>query len=306
MGAFFLVLVTGLALGTILVVARFGIEQIHPVTFVATRLGVASSAFLSVYLLDHRHRPWPRNPHLWKHATVLAILGPVISMTATMTSLQYLSSGLTSILITTGPALTVLLAHVFLKDEKLNMRRSSGVILALSGALLLVVRGENGLPDLGNSDPMGYVLIALALLSGAIQTIYTRIYMRPFSSFDVASVHIFVAAIVMIVLAYLLDGFDLHGISRQGYVSLIYTALVGSSLALVLRIYTIKRFGASITSMAGYVIPITASVGGALFLGEKITLWMLIGMVIILLGIMLLNNTHFPMISHVGGVKHDR
>ena len=206
MGAFFLVLVTGLALGTILVVARFGIEQIHPVTFVATRLGVASSAFLSVYLLDHRHRPWPRNPHLWKHATVLAILGPVISMTATMTSLQYLSSGLTSILITTGPALTVLLAHVFLKDEKLNMRRSSGVILALSGALLLVVRGENGLPDLGNSDPMGYVLIALALLSGAIQTIYTRIYMRPFSSFDVASVHIFVAAIVMIVLAYLLDG----------------------------------------------------------------------------------------------------
>ena len=87
---------------------------------------------------------------------------------------------------------------------------------------------------------------------------------------------------------------------------MIYTALVGSSLALVLRIYTIKRFGASITSMAGYVIPITASVGGALFLGEKITLWMLIGMVIILLGIMLLNNTHFPMISHVGGVKHDR
>ena len=54
-------------------------------------------------------------------------------MTAIVMSLQYQSSGVTSMLITTGPAVTVFLAHFFLPDETLTRRKIVGTVLSLAG-----------------------------------------------------------------------------------------------------------------------------------------------------------------------------
>ena len=60
-----------------------------------------------------------------------------VPMVCVISALQYQSSGVTSLLLATGPALTVCLAHFVLPDELLNRRKAIGVTLALGGALLL-------------------------------------------------------------------------------------------------------------------------------------------------------------------------
>ncbi len=280
-------------MGTSLVATRFGVSQFAPFTFVTARLMLATAGFLVVYLFDRRRHSWPKQRQLWRQSLIVSAVGPAVQMTIFAISLQYLSSGMVAILITTFPVLIVLAAHVLLHDEKLSRQRGLGVLLAMTGAILLAVQQQSGLPDV-TAGRIGYVLIGLALLAGTAETIYTRKYMRTYDSFDVTALRILIGTAIMVVVSSLWTGIDLEGINGQGYFSLIYAALVGTIIAFVLRFDIIKRFGATASAMINYVIPITATLGGVLILDEIVTVWMVAGMAVILLGIALVTDNPLP------------
>ena len=56
------------------------------------------------------------------------------------------------------------MAHFFLPDESLNRQKIMGVGLALGGALLLLMLGETGLPDVSHASPIGYGLVTVAMM----------------------------------------------------------------------------------------------------------------------------------------------
>jgi drug/metabolite transporter (DMT)-like permease len=104
------------------------------------------------------------------------------------------------------------------------------------------------------------------------------------------------AAIFMLPLSFLFAGFAFGRVNLQGYMALLYAALVGTFSGMLLAFYNIKRFGATASAMTANLIPIVAIIGGALFLGETITSGMIIGMVLILSGIAVLNQNE-PQLS---------
>ena len=281
----------GLLWGTTLIASRFSIGQFEPSTYVGLRLTMAALGHIAFYALFRRRYKWPTDRKLWLHAALLGVLGTAVPMTSIITALQYLSSGLASTLMTTSPAFTVLFAHFFLADERLTRRKSAGILLALAGTLFLALRGESGLPDIGQANPLGYILILGAMFFGSGMTIYVRKYLQEYDSFDVASIRMIVASLVVMPLSLLFVGFDLQSVNGQGVFVLGYAALVGTFSGMLLVVYNIKRFGATAAAMTAYVIPVVASIGGVLILGEKITAVMLIGMVFILLGIMIINKS---------------
>ena len=278
----------GFFFGSTLIASRFSVGQFHPTTYIGLRLLMASLAHTAVYVWG-KHRAWPRDRQLYRHAIILGLFGTAIPMTAIVSSLQYLSSGLAAILITTNPALTVIMAHFFLLEEKLTIRKTIGVTLALSGALLLALSGENGLPNVSQTNPIGYGLMAIAMLSGSAMTVYARKYMQAMDSFDVSTIRMITAAIIVVPLSVLFFGFDLQFVTGSGYMALVYAALVGTFAGMLLSFYIVKQFGATPAAMTAYIIPIVTGIGGLLILGEQITPVMLGGMVLIFMGIGILN-----------------
>jgi drug/metabolite transporter (DMT)-like permease len=119
--------------------------------------------------------------------------------------------------------------------------------------------------------------------------IFARKYLREYDAFDVASVRMFAAVLVAMPLSILIAGFDLNQVNQQGYLALVYAALFGTFLGMLLAFYNIKRFGATPAAMTLYVVPVIATIGGVLVLGEQITTGMLGGMIMIILGIATLN-----------------
>jgi drug/metabolite transporter (DMT)-like permease len=204
-------------------------------------------------------------------------------------SLKYQSSGITAILNTLGPAIIVVMAHFILPEEPLTKRKIIGVVLALSGALLLVLLGESGLPDVSQASPTGYLLAFTAMICASTSVVYARKYMSDLDSFQVASARIFIAALVALPLSILFVGFNLSRVNQQGFLVLGWAALVGTFLAMFISFYCIKRFGATASAMTAYVIPIVASIGGLLLLDEQITPGMLAGMALIVVGIAIIN-----------------
>jgi len=288
------ILLQGFLFGSTLIASRFSVGQFHPTTYVGLRMALASLCYAVFYLLDRRRRKWPMDPRLWRHAALLGIIGTAVPMIAFVGALQYQSAGLASVLVTSGPAITVLMAHFFLADEVLTVRKSVGVALALGGALLMAVRGESGLPHVSQANPLGYGLVLLGLLCSSGMTIFARKFMLSFDAFDVASVRMFVATLAVVPLSALLVGIDMRGVNGQGYFALGYAALVGNFAGMLLSFYNVKRFGATAAAMPLYVIPVVGGLGGALFLGEQITAGMTTGMGLIAAGIALINQRARP------------
>ncbi|MEM9773369.1 MAG: DMT family transporter [Chloroflexota bacterium] len=281
------IVLLGFMYGSTLVASRFSVGQFEPLTYIGLRVTMAAMAHVVIYLAS-RKREWPTDKWLWIHALVLGIFGTALPMSGMVMSLEYLSSGMTSILITTGPALTVLMAHFFLDDERLTVRTILGIGLALSGAVLLALRGETGLAD-NSGSIFGYGLVLGGMLLGSAATIYARKFMKTYDSYDVASIRMFGAMFLMIPLSLFTVGFDLSAVTNVGYGALGYAAVVGTFGGMMLAFYNVKHFGATASSMTAYVVPVAANIGGILLLDEIFTRGMLIGTALIVAGIYTIN-----------------
>lgn len=284
------IILLGFCYGSTLIASRFSVGQYEPTTYIGLRMVIASVAHLLVYWLISGRR-LPRDIELWKRAGFMGAIGTAIPMTSIVSSLQYQSSGVTSLLLTTVPALTVILAHFALPDESLSIRKSIGVTLALGGAIMLAISGENGLPDMAEAVPTGYILVGIAIVFSAVMTIYARKYLKGYDAFDVASIRMFSASVVIMPFSLLTVGFDLTAVTGEGYFALFYAAIIGTFAGLLLSFYTIKRFGATPATMTSYIIPIVAGIGGVIILGEEFTTTMLVGMIVIVSGIALLQQS---------------
>ena len=287
--AFLTVLLAGFFFGSSLIASRFGVGQFNAFVFVGLRFTIAGVCFLSVYLLFQRRHPWPKDTRLWLQAATMGLIGTGIPTAAIVGSLLFQSSGVTSILVTTGPALTVVLAHFFLPGEVLTWRKVFGVLLALSGALLVTIRGETGLPDVTEANPLGYGLVVLALLCFSGMTIYTRKYMRTYDSFDVTSIQVFASALVIMPLVTVFIGLDFTNVTWLGYTALAYAGIVSTFFGFILFFAIVRNYGATTAAMTNYVVPVAASLGGILLLNEQFTVGMLAGMGLTLIGIALIN-----------------
>jgi drug/metabolite transporter (DMT)-like permease len=287
------VLLLSLFYGSTLVISRFSVGMYDPRTYVSLRLIMAALAHAAVYRFAggaSGSHGWSRSPYLWKLAMVLGILGTAIPMTSIVSSLQYQSSGVTSLLLTLNPVVTILLAQLFLPEEFLTWRKGLGALIALSGAGLLLLRGETGLADFVQADWRGYAWALLGIFAGSGAGIFARRYMRDLNAWDVASVRMLTAAVVLIPVTLFTVGYDMSNVTWVGYVVLVYAALVGTFGGMWLNFYIVKNFGATPASQTSYIIPVISTALGALALGETVTWGMLVGMGIIFVGITLLNS----------------
>ncbi len=288
----------GIIFGTTLVVTRFSVGQFDALLYAALQMLLAGFCYLAFFaprwFRPTAGRPWPRGRRLWLHSTLLGSLGTALPMSCMVAALNYQSSGVTSVLITASPAMTVVIAHFFLPDERLNRRKVAGVLVALAGALVLTLRGESGLPDVGRASPIGYGLVISAMLVSSFMAVYVRKYMREMDSVEVASIRMWVAAAIAMPVSLLLVGFDMSGVNGQGYLALLYASIVGTFAGLLLAIHNIKQFGATAAAMVAYIVPIVATAGGVLFLGEQVTGGMLVGMALIIAGVAMLNRRAGP------------
>lgn len=278
----------GLITGSNVVLARFILGQLEAPVFVSFRLLIVDICFLLFYKLSPNHN-WPRDKKLWLHGSIWGILGLAIPMTTFISALHYQSSGVGSLLYTLSVAVTMILGQLFLGEKNFSLTKLMGIFIAFSGASLILIRGETGLAEFGQADWRGYALIGVSLTSISIGYIYANKYLVARNELDVINVRIIAATVFLIPFTFFTVGFNVTKLNYFGLLIIFFAAIIGTLFTSLLEFIIIKRFGASKTSQATYITPVVATVLGAIFLSEKITWTIFIGMIIIFWGIHLLN-----------------
>ena len=165
------VVLQGFLFGTTLLASRFSVGQYSAANYIALRFGIAVIIFTLLILLNKRFR-FPRGK-IWFHGAVVGFF-TAYTMNAIVTSMNYISSGLTSILLSSGPAFTFTLAHFLLPGERFTTRKIFGVIFALSGTVIIILFGGSGLPDVEQANPLGFILAISGIFVASINAIYIR------------------------------------------------------------------------------------------------------------------------------------
>ncbi len=279
-----LILLTGMALGSSVVMTRFALAQLSPLALIMVRLALATLAF--ILILAMLGRSLPRDERTWIAIAMVGI-SQALSLLLFISALQFISSAVLTIFIALIPLFTGLLAHLFLPNEKLNAAKLIGLGVALAGVLYLILTRTTGIANAAGLDLSGFLLALGGGITAAASTVYTRLRLRGVDVMVVTGGQFAAGLLAVAPVSLGFSSVNLLALDLRGWFAVVYTAMIGSLAGFFLMFYMIRRFGATISVLPGYVMPVVSASLGALLLGEIVTLPLIGGAGLILMGVFL-------------------
>lgn len=251
-------------------------------TVIGVRLGAAALAVSAFAALARRSI----TAQEWRRGSLIGIpriaLGPILFIA----SLQHISAGVESILITLIPVATALMAWIFL-NERLRRIQLVGFAVALTGAVVIISSGDSGL-GAGEGNPLVGGLLAMGgVLAAAISGVLQRRFAPDHDTVPLAVPMFITGGAVAFAFALLFGDFEPGALNGQLWALLIALGLGSTLLPFVMTLYASKFTTAARVSLVAYVAPIISIFGGIVLLDEVLTGRIVLGGLMSLSGVFL-------------------
>lgn len=261
-----------------------GASEFGPVATAGLRVSLAAVFLLPAFLVagvwsDFRRRA---GSILW-----VGLLNSGIPFVLFAFAVLHVSTGLTSILNATVPLSGALVAWLWLRDRP-DTTRLLGLGVGFLGVLLLVWSQSGQPPATRSGDaPQGMVLLSmgaalLATVCYGLAASFTRKNLQGVHPLATATGSQIGASLGLALPTLWTWPDSMPG--TQAWMALLAVALLCTSLAYVLFFRIIARAGPARALTVTFLVPVFAMTYGAIFLGERITLWMLGCAAVILIG----------------------
>lgn len=258
---------------------KIAVPVTGPVLLVLIRCGIGASVML-VMLALMRQASWPKSWQEWIGLIWLGIISTALPFFLISYAEQEITSGMTAILMTTGPLLAILLGHFFTDDEKINRGKIIGIGIGFLAALYLLKSGFNDFGGAGLWHPLAAMGAACCYAIGGL---WAKKYVD--ISAEVIAAMVLVSSTVVMVPFVIGIDLDLDMITIDVWLALIWLGVMPSGFAFYLRYFLIKRSGYGFVSYVGYLIPLFAIVIGLVVLGETVTVSTILAMFVIIFGL---------------------
>ena len=221
---------------------------------------------------------------------IMAVTNAVVPWIAIAWGEQHISSGLASILNSTTTLWTAVLIYWVMPSERPTLLNYAGVVVGFAGVVVLVT------PELMSAGISGSFLGAMAVILAAVSyaanALYQRRKMRHVSVMEISIGQLIATVIFAIpIAAPTLPSMHVALVSFGAVVAL---GAGGTGIAYLLYYYVMNNLGAVRASGVTLLVPVTAVFWGAALLGERVTVPIVAGMIIILAGIVLTNMRRSP------------
>lgn len=231
--------------------------------------------------------PFPLDRSSLKAYAGMAILNCALPFCLIVFGQTRVPSGLASILNATTPIFTMVLAHLFLASERLDLRRAAGVLIGFAGVVVLF-RDRLGA---GTGELIGLVACLGASLSYGFSNIFGRKVIVPGAHpLAMAAGQQTFALVPLMPLALIVDApfsGPMPGLTAIGAV--VALGLFSTAIAYSLFYRILARAGATNVSLVTLLIPCSAILFGTLFLGERLEEEAFLGLAIIAAGLLVID-----------------
>ena len=195
--------------------------------------------------------------------------------------------GVASILNSTTPLFTLVIAHFFLDDERMNLPRAIGLMVGFIGILLLFSRDVS--VEGFRTGFLGQAAVLAAAISYAGSSVMARRCFRGVALLVQASVPLFIADGLIWTSAVALESPLIIPRLPLTWLSLAWLGLLGSCVAYLLYFYLINTVGSTRATLVTYMFPVIGIGLGVLFLGEPLDARLVVGALLVVGGIGVVN-----------------
>lgn len=260
--------------GSAYLFTRAAVPEFGPVPLVALRFAIASCLLVPVMIMRGGL------PTLWQHKHRFALLGLAFTAAPFLIigfSAQYLGAGLLAILNATAPLFGAIVA-TFWVGERMSFMRGVGLVIGFAGVVVLVW-GNASMAD-GGLMAVGLMLIVSLLWAFAAN--YTRLRLRDVDPVVTTAANTLVAMLAVLPVAVLQWPETMP--STRAWTELVFLGCASSAGGMLLYFRLLRSIGTVPTMSVTFLSPVVALVSGAFYLGEAITLQIVVGGAIVLVG----------------------
>jgi len=280
-------------------VVKLGLRYLPPLAFASFRVVAAGILMLliaplcsrlslfresaSVSPLATHHSPLLRD--YWAFA-YLGLFGVAINQFCFTLGLRYTNVTHSAIIVGLAPIYTLTLAVLF-RVEQLTWRKASGMAIAFIGVAILASGA-----GVGHRSPtlLGDAIIMCGSLGFAMYVVLGKRVAANYNPLTMTTWNFIFGALFILPLA--LQQTRAIGFPRnfflihwQAWLCIAYTALFSSALAYLFYFWLLRYLEASQLAAFSYVLPVSASALGIIFLGERASWLEFLGALLALLGL---------------------
>ncbi len=269
------------------VATKTALPVIPPWTLVTLRVLAAALCFilwLAVKKIKIPALSWKE----WGILFLMSIFGTGMHYGTQTVGLQYTAASNASLYAATGPITIFILAALFL-GERLTWKKALGIGVALAG--VLVVLGPETLMQFElKGRLLGDALVFLSIFMWGVFTVLGKGITDKYGASLVISLATVMGAIYMIPIGIyesMKQSFSLASITAGAWSAVIFLGVGCTFVATFLFFYALQHTESQKVGVYLYTIPPMTYVFAAFYLGEPVTLGLLIGSVIVLGGVYL-------------------
>ncbi len=262
-----------LAMGLNIVVSRWAIADMHapPLAFAALRFLIVVAVLV----------PWLRRlPQQWGRLFLVSMGIGALHFALLFRGLQDAESGAAAITQQLGVPFGALMAMIFLGDP-LGWRRMIGMGVSIVGVVIIAVDPAK------LSASVGLVFVALSVFGYASANVLMK-SMKPLGVFEMQAWVALMSCGPLCVMSFILEPKSAEVIFAGGLAlwgAGVFAALAVSVFGHGVFYYLLKRYDMSLISPLTLMTPVWGVLGGVMLLGEVITLNMIFGGLLALVGV---------------------
>ncbi|MWJ27068.1 EamA family transporter [Halomonas sp. ZH2S] len=254
---------------------RVAVPEFGPVPLIMVRMGIGALLLIPL-LFSLRYFKL-----MWEHKGSLLLLGVinhVLPFTLLALATTRLEAGFTSLINATTPIFTALLGALFFTTP-VQRQQYLGLAMAFFGVYVL---SANRLDFALGGDGWFILAVLGATFCYGIAGNYSKTYLSHLPIRVLAAGSTSMSALVLLVPGILL--WPSEPISLLGWSNAVALAVLSTTLAFLLYFGLIASAGATATSTVTFLVPVSALLWGYLLLDETLSLQLIAGMAITLLG----------------------
>ncbi|WP_338452792.1 EamA family transporter [Niallia oryzisoli] len=270
------------------VIMKLGNGAFPPVLFASLRFLTGAIVLLSVSFM--KKIPLP-NKSDFKWFVLCGLFQTTYFNIAIQISLNYVSAGLTSVLTYSMPLFLSIMAHKWIPEEQLTVRKTIGIVLGIVGLFIAM--------DIHLRGNFWAVLLALSsAISWAVANLLFKLKLKHCDSIQFTTWQMTIGAVGLLVYSLSFE----HCESHWGFMPTVYilfSGIVASALAFVMWNHILSRSEASKASISLLLVPVVGVISGWIFLHENLKIVTLAGILLVLVGIWFVNSKSNKVESNV-------
>lgn len=266
---------------------KITMRELNPSTMTAVRYLLMSITFFA--LMRWRGLPLLPPLRLMPALLLMGITGVALNNIAQFTGLQLSTVSNATLIATTTPAVTALVALIFLRERLLPIELL-GILLSVAGALFLVSKGQIDVL-LHISFNKGDLLFFTAQLGWAVYSLTGFRVMRHLPPLTTTAWAGLFGTAGTFIYAALTGQLDVHSVGGTTLACMVYIVWIGGVCAMIFWNMGVKVVGAGQAAIFLNIMPLVGVVLGVTLLGEDFAFREAFGAVGILGGVYILTHS---------------